>query len=83
MVQRPGSAKGFMFMSLEDETGIGNVIITPQFYQQNVEKIIRSRYVRVSGVVQNQSGVVHIKARAIEPVNMNAPQISPRHNYAV
>jgi error-prone DNA polymerase len=78
--QRPGSAKGFMFMSIEDETGIGNVVVTPQFFDNNREGIVRSPFVKISGVVQNQSGVVHLKAHGIEPLYVTTAQISA-HNF--
>jgi error-prone DNA polymerase len=61
--QRPGTAKGFIFLSMEDETGIANVIVTPDLYEWERLTVIRSRFLWVEGVLQNQDGVVHVKAR--------------------
>jgi error-prone DNA polymerase len=61
--QRPGTAKGFIFLSMEDETGIANVIVTPDLYERERLTVIRSRFLWVEGVLQNQDGVVHVKAR--------------------
>jgi error-prone DNA polymerase len=64
--QRPGTAKGFIFISMEDETGIANVIITPDLYERERLVVTRSKFILVEGALQNQDGVVHIKARRIE-----------------
>jgi error-prone DNA polymerase len=66
--QRPGTAKGFIFLSMEDETGIANVIITPDLYERERLVVTRSKFVLVEGALQNQDGVVHIKARRIQPL---------------
>jgi error-prone DNA polymerase len=60
--QRPGTAKGFIFISMEDETGIANVIITPDLYDRNRLTVTRSKFLEVEGLLQNQDGVVHVKA---------------------
>lgn len=67
--QRPGTAKGFIFLSMEDETGIANVIITPDLYERERLVVTRSKFVLVEGALQNQDGVVHVKARAIRPLS--------------
>jgi error-prone DNA polymerase len=66
--QRPGTAKGFIFLSMEDETGIANVIITPDLYERERLVVTRSKFVMVEGGLQNQDGVIHIKARRIQPL---------------
>jgi error-prone DNA polymerase len=66
--QRPGTAKGFIFISMEDETGIANVIITPDLYERERVVVTRSKFVLVEGALQNQDGVIHIKARHIQPL---------------
>jgi error-prone DNA polymerase len=63
--QRPGTAKGFIFLSMEDETGIANVIVTPDLYERERMTVVRSKFLRVEGVLQNQDGVVHVKARRV------------------
>jgi error-prone DNA polymerase len=69
--QRPGTAKGFIFLSMEDETGIANVIITPDLYERERLVVTRSKFVLVEGALQNQDGVVHIKAKHIQPLAFN------------
>lgn len=70
--QRPGTAKGFIFLSMEDETGISNIIIKPQLYETHKAIVTRSRFLRVEGKLQNQDGVVHVMALHVEPLSMAA-----------
>jgi len=65
--QWPGTAKGFVFLSVEDETGIANVIVTPDVFEQNRLIVTRSRFLAITGKLQNQDGVVHVKAQRLEP----------------
>jgi error-prone DNA polymerase len=60
--QRPGTAKGFIFLSMEDETGIANVIVTPDLYEKERLTVVRSKFLLAEGVLQHQDGVIHIKA---------------------
>jgi error-prone DNA polymerase len=60
--QRPGTAKGFIFISMEDETGIANVIVTPDLYERERITVVRSKFILVEGFLQNQDGVIHVKA---------------------
>ncbi|MBB6144678.1 error-prone DNA polymerase [Silvibacterium bohemicum] len=60
--QRPGTAKGFIFISMEDETGIANVIVTPDLYDQDRLLVTRSKFLLVEGQLQNQDSVIHVKA---------------------
>jgi error-prone DNA polymerase len=66
--QRPGTAKGFVFLSLEDETGIANIILTPDVFEQNRLVATRTRFLIVAGRLQNQDGVVHVKAQSFTPL---------------
>ncbi len=68
--QRPGTAKGMMFMSLEDETGIANAIFAPDLLQKNRVLIISERFVMIEGVLQNQDNVIHIRAEKISPLRV-------------
>jgi len=70
--QRPGTAKGIIFMTLEDETGTSRIIISPDFYDQNRMAVLNERFVLVSGIVQNQDSIVHLKARSIQPLSVSA-----------
>jgi len=74
--QRPGTAKGFIFISMEDETGIANVIVTPDLYEQYRVTVTRARFLFVEGVLQNQDGVIHIKAKHLAPLADGALAIS-------
>jgi len=78
--QRPGTAKGIIFMTLEDETGTARVIISPDFYDQNRMVVLNERFVLVSGIVQNQDNVVHLKARSIQPLSISAAP-TPSHDF--
>jgi error-prone DNA polymerase len=60
--QRPGTAKGFVFLSMEDETGIANVIVTPALYERERLVVTRSKFILAEGPLQNQDGVIHVKA---------------------
>jgi error-prone DNA polymerase len=63
--QRPGTASGFIFLSNEDETGISNAIIHPKLYEQNRVAVTRGKFLVVEGVLQNQDGVISVKASAV------------------
>ena len=60
--QRPGTAKGFIFISMEDETGIANIIVTPDIYERNRLIIMRSKFLIVDGTLQNKDNVMHVRA---------------------
>jgi error-prone DNA polymerase len=60
--QRPGTAKGFFFVTLEDETGFSNAIVTPQRFAAARTLLTTAPALVVGGVLQNQDGVVSIKA---------------------
>jgi error-prone DNA polymerase len=78
--QRPGTAKGIIFMTLEDETGTSRVIISPDFYDQNRMAVLNERFVLVSGLVQNQDNVVNLKARSIQALAISAAT-TPSHDF--
>jgi error-prone DNA polymerase len=78
--QRPGTAKGFVFLSLEDETGIANVIFTPDAFEQNRVVVTRSRFVSVEGPLQHQDGVIHVKAQRITMLDISDIEIRS-HNF--
>jgi error-prone DNA polymerase len=66
--QRPGTARGFVFLSLEDESGIANVIITPDLFQKNRLLLVSERFLLVEGVLQNIDRVVSVKADRVTPL---------------
>ncbi len=67
--QRPGTAKGVIFVTLEDETGVANVVIWANVYQQFRRAVISGRLLRVTGRLQRQSSVVHVVAEVIEDLS--------------
>ncbi len=60
--QRPGTAKGVIFMTLEDETGVANVIVWPKAFERLRAIVLGARFVAVTGKLQNEQGVVHVVA---------------------
>jgi error-prone DNA polymerase len=64
--QRPGTAKGFVFLSLEDETGISNAIITPDTFDQNRFSVVGGRFLLIEGRLQNVDNVISVKADRVE-----------------
>ncbi len=68
--QRPGTAKGMMFLSLEDETGIANAIVAPDLLQKNRVLLISERFLMVEGILQNQDNVIHIRAEKVLPLSV-------------
>jgi error-prone DNA polymerase len=66
--QRPGTAKGFVFLSLEDETGIGNAIITPDIMDQHRVVITSERFLLLEGILQNQDGVISVRVERVAPL---------------
>ena len=64
--QRPGTAKGFVFLTLEDETGIANIIIRPDLFAEQRMAVINEPFLLVEGMLQNQEGVTSVRAERME-----------------
>jgi error-prone DNA polymerase len=64
--QRPGTAKGVLFMTLEDETAVANVIIWPKTFERFRPVVLGARYVAVTGPMQAESGVIHVVTERID-----------------
>jgi error-prone DNA polymerase len=64
--QRPGTAKGFVFLTLEDETGVANIIVRPDLFARDRMVIIEEPFLVVEGVLQNQDGVTAVRAEAVQ-----------------
>ena len=73
--QRPGTAKGFVFLSMEDETGIANVIITPDLFERERVVITHSRFLDIEGKLQIQNEVIHVKANRIWPIDITTADL--------
>ncbi len=67
--QRPGTAKGVIFLTLEDETGIANVVVWQKVYERYRRAVIAGRLLRVTGTLQREGAVVHVIARRIEDIS--------------
>jgi error-prone DNA polymerase len=70
--QRPGTAKGFVFLTLEDETGISNIIIRPDLFDRERTIVIRQPFLIVDGVLQHQDGVLSVRAERVEGIDGGA-----------
>jgi error-prone DNA polymerase len=78
--QRPGTAKGFMFLSLEDETGVSNIIVTPQLFERYRLELVDHPFLLIEGVLQNQDNVISVKARNVKPLTF-AVAAAPSHDF--
>jgi error-prone DNA polymerase len=76
--QRPGTAKGVIFMTLEDEAGVANVIVWPKAFERLRATVIGARFVAVSGKLQNEAGVIHIIAERMEDLTPMLGQLSEK-----
>jgi error-prone DNA polymerase len=74
--QRPGTAKGFLFLSLEDETGVANAIVHPDLLHKNRILLISSRFLMVEGILQNQDNVISVKAERVFPLFVTEAETS-------
>jgi error-prone DNA polymerase len=66
--QRPGTAKGFVFLTLEDETGISNIIVRPELFDRERMAVVRQPFLIVDGVLQHQDGVLSVRAERVEGI---------------
>ena len=67
--QRPGTAKGFMFLTLEDETGVSNIIVTPRLFDRYRVELVEHPFLLIEGALQNQDNVISVKAKHIQPLS--------------
>lgn len=67
--QRPGTAKGVIFLTLEDETGVANIVVWTNVYERFRRAVIAARLLRVTGRIQREAGVVHVVAEQIEDIS--------------
>lgn len=66
--QRPGTAKGVIFLTLEDETGVANVVVWAKVFQRFRRAVVAGRLLRVTGRLQRDTEVVHVVAELIEDI---------------
>jgi error-prone DNA polymerase len=70
--QRPGTAKGFVFLSVEDETGIANAIIAPDVFAENRVTIVSHPFLLIEGRLQHQDNVISVKVDSVEALSIPA-----------
>ena len=70
--QRPGTAKGFVFLSMEDETGLMNAIVAPPTFDRYKLAVLGERFLLIDGMLQNQDGVISVKAARIQALTPGA-----------
>jgi error-prone DNA polymerase len=78
--QRPGTAKGFVFLTLEDETGIANIIVRPDLFDRERMAIVSEPFLIIEGTLQNQEGVTSVKADRVQSLPDGAVQ-PPSHDF--
>ncbi len=79
--QRPGTAKGFVFVSLEDETGIANAIVAPALFEGRRLTLSQEAFLLIEGRVQNAEGTIHIKADQIEGLRQFSNAHAGSHDF--
>jgi error-prone DNA polymerase len=79
--QQPGTAKGFVFLSLEDETGIANIILKPDIFDRLRVEVLNNSYLIVDGILQNTRGVASIKATDVRPCVMPTTAVAASHDF--
>jgi len=80
--QRPGSAKGMCFLTLEDETGTANAVLTPDIFKRFRAPLHTAPLIEIAGLLQNIDGVIHVRVRQLEPLQTDAAASAPTsHDY--
>jgi error-prone DNA polymerase len=79
--QQPGTAKGFVFLSIEDETGIANAILKPDVFDRLRVTVLNNSYLIVEGILQNTRGVASIKVTDVRPCVMRTTAVAASHDF--
>jgi error-prone DNA polymerase len=79
--QQPGTAKGFVFLSLEDETGVANVILNRSIFSENRRTILNNSFLAIEGIMQNHSMAMSVKARKIDAYRAGGVSIASHDFY--
>ena len=79
--QRPGTAKGFVFISLEDETGVANAIVLPELFERCRLLITTEGFLVIEGRLQNLENVIHVKAERLMPLPVEALSVAESHDF--
>jgi error-prone DNA polymerase len=78
--QRPGTAKGFVFLNLEDETGLVNVIVRPPLFHRHRLALVNEPFLFVEGRLQHQDNVVSVRAERLWPLRARLGAV-PLHDF--
>jgi error-prone DNA polymerase len=81
--QRPGSAEGVVFLTLEDETGIANLVVMPDAFETFRRPIMTARMLAATGRVQNHEGVVHLRVESLIDLSHRLAELTGEHRPAV
>jgi error-prone DNA polymerase len=80
--QRPGTAKGFVFLNLEDETGLVNVIVRPALFQRHRLTLVSESFLLIEGTLQHQDNVISVRAERVQPLLARATGAAvPSHDF--
>lgn len=79
--QRPGTAKGFFFLSLEDETGVANVILSPALFERFRLRVSQETFLIIEGTVQQQEGITNLRADKVEAMLTDGMQTPESHDF--
>jgi error-prone DNA polymerase len=79
--QRPGTANGFVFVSLEDETGIANAVVIPQLFERDRLVITQEPALKITGRLQNVANVIHVRAEHIAPLRESDLPAQASHDF--
>jgi len=79
--QRPGTAKGVVFISLEDETGVANAIVSAKLFEQTRLRISEEDFLEIHGILQKTDGVIHVQAREIIPLPLAQMATPASHDF--
>jgi len=79
--QRPGSANGYCFVTLEDETGLSNAVLTPDIAKRFRIPLHQASLLEISGPLQRVDGVIHVRAQKVVPLDLEARTLPASHDY--
>ncbi|MBY5502356.1 error-prone DNA polymerase [Rhizobium leguminosarum] len=79
--QKPGSAKGVMFMTIEDETGVANVVVWPSLFEKQRRIVLGSAMMAINGKIQREGGVVHLVAQRLFDLTSDLASLGERDTF--
>ncbi|WP_426129384.1 error-prone DNA polymerase [Pararhizobium sp. PWRC1-1] len=81
--QKPGSAKGVMFMTIEDETGVANIVVWPSLFEKQRRVVLGSAMMAINGKIQREGGVVHLVAQRMFDLTGDLASVGERDTFRV